>query len=100
MQPRPFRLAAVFGRDITEERVNSYLPSNYEVIESDIAGRDGDSVLIGGHDTAGWTLESYIIPRLASGGMFAVEDEPELTDWSDEADFRDSQASDRSASDQ
>ena len=27
--------------------------------------------------------------------MFATEDEPELTDWADEADFRDSQASDQ-----
>jgi hypothetical protein len=94
-QPAPFRIATVFGDDITEELVGRHLPSNYEVLESDITGNYGDSVVIGGHDVAGWTLESYIIPRLASGGMFAVEDEPERTVWTDEADYRDSQASDR-----
>ena len=94
-QPAPFRIAIVFGDNLTEQRVAAYLPSNYEVLESDITGTSGDSVVVGGHDVAGWTLESYIVPRLASGGMFATEDEPELTDWADEADFRDSQASDQ-----
>lgn len=94
-QPAPFRIATVFGRDITEERVAHYLPSNYEVLESDITGSDGDSVIVGGHDVAGWTLESYIVPRLGSGGLFATEEEYELTVWTDEADYRDSQASDQ-----
>tara|TARA_R110000764_G_scaffold96433_1_gene180534 strand:+ start:126 stop:419 length:294 start_codon:yes stop_codon:yes gene_type:complete len=94
-QPAPFRIATVFGLDITEERVARYLPSNYEVLESDITGSAGDSVIVGGHDVAGWTLESYIVPRLGSGGLFATEDEPEPTVWTDEADYRDSQASDQ-----
>ena len=65
-QPAPFRIATVFGLDITEERVARYLPSNYEVLESDITGSAGDSVI-----------------------------EPEPTVWTDEADYRDSQASDQ-----
>jgi hypothetical protein len=94
-QLAPFRIAAVVGRDITEERVANYLPSNYKVLESDIAGLLGDSVIIGGRDSAGWTLDGYVAPRLASGGMFVTEDEPLATEWSDEDDYSDSMASDR-----
>jgi hypothetical protein len=74
VSPGPFRLAAVFGLDVTEERVARYLPSNYEVLDSDVVGSQCDSVLIGGRDSAGWTMEGYVIPRLASGGMFATEE--------------------------
>lgn len=55
------------GRD-TAETVAAYMPGNYRVI-----GMDGDDVLIGGTDNHGWTLDDYIIPRLASGMMLAVE---------------------------
>lgn len=55
------------GRD-TAETVAAYMPFNYRVI-----GMDGDDVLIGGTDNHGWTLDDYIIPRLASGMMLAVE---------------------------
>lgn len=30
-------------------------------------------ILITGHDVAGWTLDGYVIPRLASGAIFARE---------------------------
>ena len=29
--------------------------------------------MIGGRDVAGWTLDAYVIPRLASGLYFATE---------------------------
>jgi len=69
----PNRVAVVFGRDITPERVAAFLPSNYSVLDADQTGRDGDTVVIGGHDNAGWTLDGYVIPRLASGLLFAEE---------------------------
>lgn len=57
----------VQGRD-TAKTVANYLPQNYKVI-----GHDGDSVLIGGTDNHGWTLDAYVIPRLGSGMMIATE---------------------------
>jgi hypothetical protein len=48
--------------------VEAYLPMNY-----DLDGSDEDYVYIVGVDNAGWTLEDYVIPRLASGLIFAEE---------------------------
>jgi len=48
--------------------VKSYLPSNYQVV-----GCHGGVVTVEGHDRAGWTLDGYVIPRLASGLMRAEE---------------------------
>lgn len=48
--------------------VEKYLPSNYEVART----IDGQ-VVIYGQDAAGWTLDGYVIPRLASGGYYAKE---------------------------
>lgn len=48
--------------------VRAYLPSNYQAVAQD----DG-SILIVGVDRAGWTLADYVIPRLASGLIRAVE---------------------------
>lgn len=45
-------------------KVAAYLPARYKVIGFDIAT---NQVLIAGYDYAGWTLESYVIPRLGSG---------------------------------
>jgi hypothetical protein len=45
-----------------EQVVRAYLPGNYEVVAA-----VEDRVLIEGVDIAGWTLEDYVIPRLASG---------------------------------
>jgi hypothetical protein len=49
------------------ERVRRYLPANY------IADSDGGSIFIHGYDNAGWTLDGYVIPRLASGLIRAEE---------------------------
>jgi hypothetical protein len=51
----------------TLSTVQDYLPSNYK------ARQDGDKIFIFGTDNAGWTLDGYVIPRLASGVMFARE---------------------------
>ena len=56
------------------ETVARYLPSNYEVI-----GHDADTTTIAGQDNAGWTLDGYVIPRLASGMFFAQEIEQEAS---------------------
>jgi hypothetical protein len=68
------RTARIQGKDVTRERVEAYLPSNYMVID----WRDSDNpreryVDIEGQDNAGWTLDGYVLPRLASGGMYGQE---------------------------
>jgi hypothetical protein len=47
--------------------VRDYLPKNYTATV-----RDGD-VVIEGMDDHGWTLDGYVIPRLRSGLIVAVE---------------------------
>jgi hypothetical protein len=48
--------------------VSAYLPSNYKVTEV-----HDTYAVIEGVDNAGWTLDDYVIPRLASGLIFAKE---------------------------
>lgn len=50
------------------EAVARYLPANYRV-----TGEDAEWVYFAGRDRAGWTLEDYVLPRLASGLYFAEE---------------------------
>ena len=50
-----------------QDIVARYLPDNYVAVEDD--GR----TLIIGRDVMGWTLDDYVIPRLASGLHTAVE---------------------------
>jgi len=66
------RYAEVTGARRVEEVV-AYLPGNYSVIgdTTDDAGRL--VVLISGEDNAGWTLDGYVSPRLASGLMGCKE---------------------------
>jgi len=52
----------------TLREVKAYLPSGYTATEQP----NGD-VLIEGEDNAGWGLDTYVIPRLASGLIFAKE---------------------------
>lgn len=70
------RYAIVRGaRDANE--VAAYMPANYEVIyemwDDPAGGRPAIVVVIAGRDNAGWGLDSYVIPRLASGFMSASE---------------------------
>jgi hypothetical protein len=46
--------------------VADYLPANYSVLRQD---PDGQGVLIVGEDDHGWTMDEYVLPRLASGLM-------------------------------
>jgi hypothetical protein len=62
---------------LTWERDNPepYMPGNYSVLHiEDHPDKPGwRQAVIGGHDNAGWTLDSYVLPRLASGGMHGTE---------------------------
>lgn len=63
------------ARDL--EQVQRFLPSNY------IASTTQDGhIVIEGEDNAGWTMDGYVIPRLASGLIYAVEfdHEPPICD--------------------
>jgi hypothetical protein len=53
-------------------RVRNYLPRNFVAFLSADGGELG-AVRISGYDNAGWTLQGYVIPRLASGLIFAEE---------------------------
>lgn len=55
--------------------IEAYMPANYRVLGHFPCG-DAAWTLIGGYDEAGWTLEDYIIPRLASGLYWAWEVTP------------------------
>ena len=60
------------------DNVAAYMPGNYEVIYSEPSresfAREGwRSVVIAGEDNAGWTLDGYVLPRLASGMMTGHE---------------------------
>ncbi len=58
-------------RNIEEflDRVRAYMPDNYKVSYNSLTKQ----FMITGHDVAGWTLDGYVIPRLASGLVFAEE---------------------------
>ncbi len=69
----PTRTAIVRGARSARE-VSAYLPDNYRVVEG-VGGKvDGKPFyFVAGHDSAGWTLDGYVIPRLASGLMSCEE---------------------------
>ena len=73
------RYAMVRGLSITPDKVAAYLPSNYAVEGSAVVKEpwgDEPVVVIGGRDRGGFTLDSYVIPRLGSGLMRADEIDP------------------------
>ncbi len=55
------RIAAVQEKDFS--KFENYLPGNYSFLGYDSNG----DILIAGEDNHGWTLDGYVIPRLASG---------------------------------
>ncbi len=57
----------------TEATVARYLPGNYHVVDVNDADPNAVTVYIEGEDNAGWTLDDYVIPRLASGLIVARE---------------------------
>lgn len=67
---------AVVRNARTVREARAYLPDNYDLMESyevEENGRIGLVVIIGGVDRLGWTLDDYVIPRLASGLIWAEE---------------------------
>lgn len=61
------RVAVVTGGARDLEQVQRFLPQNYEAAEAE------GQIVIFGEDNRGWTLDGYVIPRLASGMIYAVE---------------------------
>lgn len=51
-------------------QVRDYLPRCYS---AGLAHAPDRSIVISGHDDHGWMLDGYVIPRLASGLIFAYE---------------------------
>lgn len=61
--------SAIVDRSFDIEKVRAYLPGNF------FARRLEDGlILIEGRDDHGWTLDGYVIPRLASGLIPAVKE--------------------------
>jgi len=61
--------------DQEREKVQNYLPSNYTA-SCHIKDHGTEAlacIRIEGYDRAGWTLDAYVIPRLASGLIVAKE---------------------------
>lgn len=70
----PMRYALVKVDVGKVEQLKAYMPGNYEVVgRTPIGASNTVSVLIAGRDVAGWTLDGYVIPRLASGLYYAEE---------------------------
>jgi hypothetical protein len=74
----PLRRARI--RNADPDTVAAYLPGNYQVVggsatfDPTVSGAPvEEGVLIEGRDDAGWTLDEYVLPRLASGNMFGEE---------------------------
>ena len=68
-----YRYARVLDDDVkTLGKVRAYLPSNYTARRIPVGFTDY-AILIEGCDDHGWTLEGYVIPRLASGLIVATE---------------------------
>lgn len=53
------------------EAVARYLPNNYTIV-----GIGPDGITVRGQDHYGWTLDGYVLPRLASGLYFGEETHP------------------------
>ncbi|KKM81017.1 hypothetical protein LCGC14_1334080 [marine sediment metagenome] len=63
------RRAIITGGADSLEQVQRYMPGNYDA-RFEVQFFDAQPVqvmVIVGEDNAGWTLEDYVIPRLASG---------------------------------
>lgn len=66
---------AIVGNARTRSEAEAYLPGNYSVVyeTTDPAHNDRPVFVIEGEDAAGWTLDSYVIPRYGSG-LIACEE--------------------------
>lgn len=53
--------------------VKQYLPANYDAEIRPVVYDEPELITVFGYDQAGWTLDGYVIPRLASGMIYATE---------------------------
>lgn len=63
--------SAIIDHTTDLDRVRAFLPSNYQAVR--LAIDTTDVIYIVGVDRMGWTLDDYVIPRLASGNLYAKE---------------------------
>lgn len=56
----------------TETEIEPYMPANYTCYAEAKSETDWGVVIVGA-DFAGWTLDGYVLPRLASGLHFGYE---------------------------
>lgn len=54
-------------------RVAAYMPHNFTAWQQTTFDGTGETVFISGNDSAGWTWDNYVQPRLASGHIFCEE---------------------------
>ena len=77
IQQKRHAIVEVGSRKSGVERLNevsNYLPHNYEAFLEECVDVSCEPYIeIEGYDRAGWTLDDYVIPRLASGLIFAKE---------------------------
>jgi hypothetical protein len=67
------RYAVIHGARSADE-VAAYLPTGYHVFSTLLDHLNGRlQVTIRGVDQQGWTLDDYVLPRLASGMLFGEE---------------------------
>lgn len=61
----------------SKEHLEALLPENYRIIHTflggSLPGRVSVEYVIKGEDAHGWTLDSYVIPRCASGNVYVSE---------------------------
>ena len=77
------RYAVISLRSSSPEQIERYLPGNYKVVKHVMGNPltgvpshdryDTPCLLIEGEDNAGWTLDEYVLPRLASGLIMGHE---------------------------
>lgn len=74
IEDRVTRYALVSANAGSTDQIAAYLPDNYRVVgRTPIRGTNTVQILIAGSDVAGWTLDGYVLPRLASGMYYGDE---------------------------
>lgn len=72
-----FKVAKVTTPRSTLSEIQAYMPSNYTAFVHENQTYGDSEIIIVGADSAGWTMQGYVLPRLGSGLHNAVE----LEDW-------------------
>lgn len=69
-EQRPARRARIGMEQVTDDGrfIRAAMPENYKV-----TGPEHGYWTVEGYDKAGWTLDGYVLPRLASGLIFGEE---------------------------